>query len=388
MTDEREGAWYSRKRLEASFDRVVKRSVKLAGRSVAPILQLSDRALAGPVPHGARATTAGHCIAASPHRSTTERKFLPEAIASLLGQGSTLGFAVFVAGPLPASAVADQLRGCEALRSMTIEVTSESDAARFLREPANRIACIDATVKGNPWRLTWAHKAFFRALVLEHDVFEHATHLIYSEDDMAFAPDALAYWCNFRAPLAEHGLLPGFLRVEGPEDDRRVTGWRRRSDKRPRVGIRTSLGDSRPDEPRAPDEIVWFVNLNIPYQAMYILDAELAEWHFRRSDFRSYRRSKLSTKFGGRWSVPERAAAGPIFDGEIPTGYRSRNVLPLVATDGAAAMPLPASLIHHLPWKDYNNPNVPQGKIRVRDSFVLSPAPTAAELARVIRINP
>jgi hypothetical protein len=380
MTDDRQRARYSRKHLEESFEGIVKRSVHVVSRCAAPILRLSDRTITGPVPHAARATAAGHCIAATAHRSTPEREFLPHAIASLLGQSSSLSFAVFVDGPTPASAVADQLRSFAALDPMLIEVISEADAARFVLEPGDRIACIDATVKGNPWRLTWAHKALFRDLVLKHDVFEHATHLIYSEDDMAYPPGALGYWCDFRAPLADHQLLPGFLRVEGPEDDRRVTGWRRRSDGRPRVGVRPSLRGSQ------TDEIVWFVNLNVPYQAMYILDAELAEWHFRRSDFRSYRRSKLSPAFGGRWGVPERAAAGPIFDNEIPKGYRSRNVLPLVGTDGTAALPLPASLIHHLPWKDYNNPSVPQGKTRVRDSFVLDPA-TAAELARVIELS-
>jgi hypothetical protein len=382
MTDDRQGARYSRKRLEESFEGAVNRAVHWAGLGLAPVLRLSDRAFAGPIPPRARATVAGHCIAATAHRSTPEREFLPHAITSLLGQPSTLSFAVFVDGPIPASVVADQLRGFEALAPMTIEVIPEADTARFVLEPGNRIACIDATIKGNPWRLTWAHKALFRELVLKHDVFRHATHLIYSEDDMAFPSGALDYWCTYRAPLAGYRLLPGFLRVEGPEHDRCVTGWRRRSDRRPRVGVRRSVGDS------APDEIVWFVNLNIPYQAMYILDAELAEWHFRRSDFRSYRRSKLSPAFGGRWGVPERAAAGPIFDEAVPTGYRSRNVFPLIAAaDGRAAVPLPESLIHHLPWKDYNNPNVPQGKARVRDSFVLDPAPTAAELARVINTS-
>ncbi len=378
MQNGRRGAWYSRRALEDSFERIVKRSASIASPCAAPLLQLSDRVFAGRVPHSTYATTAGHCIVATGHRSTPERKFLPEAIASLLGQGSTLGFAVFVHGPTPASVVADQLRE---FRRTRVDVRRSDLAARrgaFLLEPRNRVACIDATVKGNPWRLTWAHKALFRELVLQHDVFEHATHLVYSEDDMAFAPDALEYWCTFRAVLADHRLLPGFLRVEGPEENRCVTGWPRRSKGRPRVGVRRPRGDAE------SEEIVWFVNLNNPYQAMYILDAELADWHFRRSDFRSYRRSKLSPTWGGRWGVPERAAAGPIFDGEIPAGYRSRNVLPLLATGGTAAMPLSASLIHHLPWKDYNNPNVPQGKERVRDSFVLDPPPTAAELARLI----
>ncbi len=379
MADGRDGAWYSRRALETVFEDAMKGTAPVAGRCVAPILHMADHLRTGPVPPpGRTTTTVGHCIAATAHRSTPERKYLSEAIASLLGQATSLGYAVFVHGPIPARAVAEQLRAVDALAAMTIDVVSEADAAPFVLEARNAVACIDAAVPRNPWRLTWSHKALFRDLVLEHSAFDHATHLIYTEDDMAYAPDALRYWCKYRSSLATVGLLPGFLRVEGPEADRCVTGWRRRSDGRPRVGVR------RAD----PDDIVWFVNLDNPYQAMYILDAELGEWHFRRSDFRSYRRSKLSPTFGGQWGVPERAASGPIFDGLIPAAFLSRNVLPLVATPGPEAMPLPASLIHHLPWKDYNNPDVPQGKVRVRDSFVLDPPPSAAEFERVIDRSP
>jgi len=234
------------------------------------------------------------------------------------------------------------------------------------------VACIDATLRGSPWGLTWAHKAVFRELVLKERVFERGvTHLIYSEDDMALAPDALSYWCEYRAPLAAYGLMPGFLRVEGPDDDLCVTGWRRNSQGRPRVALATN--------PESPDssETVWFVNLFNPYQAMYILDEELANWHFRYSLFRSRARSRF-VRAPFAWGVPESAAAGAIVDGVIPAGFRTRNVFPLVPGSSPFACPLAPALTRHLPRKDYDDPDVPQGKQRLSEAFVLDGVSTDA----------
>ena len=74
-----------------------------------------------------------------------------------------------------------------------------------------------------------------------------------------------------------------------------------------------------------------------------------------------------------------RAAAGPIFDAQIPAGFHSRNVLPLLAKDGGKAYPLEPCMVHHLPWKDYRDDTAPQGKRLVSETFTLDP-PRASEL--------
>lgn len=372
-TTEGPGSGLSRKAVERHIDEAARTGSHLLGRVAGPGLRLVDKVLASPYEVGPLPTAPDRCIAASAHRSTPGRKFLAETIEAMLAQVPMLAYAVFVNGPRPVDAVADELRDSGRFASVAIDVVSERDAPGYLLEPGNRIACIEPMVQGNPWRLTWTHKRVFGDLVLHHRPFEQITHLVYIEDDMALPPDALAYWCTYRPALAARGLLPGFIRVEGPADNLCVTGWRRRSDGRPRVPLRSLTPAA------AEGAVVWFVNLSNPYQAMYVLDEELADWHFRFSDFRSLRRSKLSTTFGGRWGVPERAAAGPIFDGDVPAGFHSRNVLPLVATEGAHAYPLTSCLVHHLPWKDHNDPSVPQGKRRVDESFLLDP-PEPAEL--------
>ena len=239
MTTETGRSRFSRKRIERSFDQVVRDASRLTGQVSSPVLGLADRVRARPYEVGPLPATPGHCIAGSAHRSTAGRKYLALAVKSLLKQAPTVAFAAFVNGPRPVEMVADELRESGQFGSMQIEVVPERDAPAYLLEPKSRIACIEPTVKGNPWRLTWSHKAVFRDLVLNHRAFDSITHLIYSEDDMALPPDALEYWCTYRPALAEHGLLPGFIRVEGPDDGLCVTGWRRRSDGRPRVALRS-----------------------------------------------------------------------------------------------------------------------------------------------------
>ncbi|MFM7271145.1 MAG: hypothetical protein ACKO2C_05875 [Actinomycetes bacterium] len=330
----------------------------------------SARAGLPPEPEFPLPDAPGRVIAATAHWSVPERfDFFARAIAAVQDQVPSFGFAAFVNGPRSTAVVAADLRASGHFPDdVAIDVVAERDAAAYLMRAGSRIACIPWHGRGNPYRLTWRHHRLYRDLVLRHDVFRDVTHLVYFEDDMALAPDALAYWCAYRPLLAPHGLLPGFLRVEGPLDDLRMHGWRRRSDGRPRVAV--------PEADAADPRTVWFVNLSGPYQAMYVLDRDLAEWHVRHSPFRSRGRSKVAPVHGARWGVPERAATGPIFDRAVPDGFLSRNCLPLVRTDGDRAMPLPASLVRHLPDKDLQDLDAPQGKTRLVDAFILDPDPT------------
>ena len=62
----------------------------------------------------------------------------------------------------------------------------------------------------HPFELTWSHKA----IIVDEFLTGDKTHFIYAEDDIVIAPEAFAYWAEYRTPLARRGLIPGFLRVE------------------------------------------------------------------------------------------------------------------------------------------------------------------------------
>jgi hypothetical protein len=174
--------------------------------------------------------------------------------------------------------------------------------------------------------LTWGHVPLLRAAA-ESGSFSH---LIYLEDDMCFTDDHLRYWVRYRAPLARLGLLPGFARFER------------------RDGERYLVDALRPLDPVARRRVVQVdgaevgvVNLENPYQALYILDRALSETHFRFSRGRSPLRSSTSG-----WEVRERAASGPIFD-DVPEGLGSRNVVP-VTLDGDRHLLDPRCLVEHM----------------------------------------
>jgi hypothetical protein len=160
----------------------------------------------------------------------------------------------------------------------------------------------------------------------------------------------LSYWRRYRAPLAEHGLLPGFARFE----------WR--------AGEPYLVDALRPLDPAlrrrvvdVGDEPTRFVNLENPYQALYILDRELYESHFRFSRGRSPLRSRV-----GEWEARERAASGPIFD-DVPRGLVSRNVVP-VRIDGDRQRLEPSCLVEHMA-PTYSSSVTPFGALRLHELF-------------------
>src|SRR5271165_2871921 len=175
------------------------------------------------------------------------------------------------------------------------------------------------------WRhgfyLTWAHKALFGQALSDPGF----SHFVYLEDDLRFTRESLAYWCRFREPLALFGLLPGFVRYEVFNGDRYVVDQARRQNLyRPSV----VLSASESGRTSGPD--LRFVNLDNPYQGMYVLDRGLAIDHLRNSPARSPLRSRTESPVPP-WEqlVRERAAMGPIFD-NVPSGFISRNVVPVL----------------------------------------------------------
>jgi hypothetical protein len=250
-----------------------------------------------------------------------------------------------------------------------------ADAPEHLLRLGGRVAVIPWDHRHHPYRLTWFHKRLFHALTIDHDAFSKGiSHLVYLEDDLRLADHALDYWCALRPLLAPSGLLPGFARVEGDPTPRFLTDVTRAelADDLPGVEVALPAACAGGDGPGSHGPGARCVNLANPYQAMSVLDAELAEEHFRRSFFRSCQRSRLSTELGSYWKVRERAAAGAIFDG-VPAGFLSRNVVPLVTTNGRVR-PLDASLVEHLPATYFRDPASPFGTLALTDAF---PAPSS-----------
>jgi hypothetical protein len=311
--------------------------------------------------HGANGAAAP-VIAAISHWRVDERfPYLVGTIEGVARQAAQTGVVICTN---EAETVRDRLKTSPLGDQFEMAVVSERDCPRFLLEHERGIACMQWEPRGHPFRLTWAHKRVLGDLVLHHDVFSRAGHLIYLEDDLQMADGALGYWSAYRPVLAPFGLIPGFTRGEGPEAAPRSTSLTDvvHVSRLPQLVVTDAMS---PD----PAADMLFVNLGRPYQGMYILDEELAAEHFRFSLLRSCRRSKFAPGLGGTWGVRERAAAGPIFDG-VPDGFVSRNVIPLVRTVAAGGAPLPEAVVRHLPANYHTNPDVKRGKIRLDEAFV------------------
>lgn len=177
--------------------------------------------------------------------------------------------------------------------------------------------------------LTWAHKAILRRVFRDPEL----SLMIYLEDDIKFTGASLDYWCRYRKPLAEVGLLPGFVRYEERDGVRYVVDQVRRQVIRREVRLRGMDGEPT------------FTELDNPYQGMYVLDRPLAERHLRYSPYRGPLRSTLAS--GVYWLVRERAAYGPMHD-DVPAGFRSRHVVPIRAAVHASNRLDPMCLLEHM----------------------------------------
>jgi hypothetical protein len=201
--------------------------------------------------------------------------------------------------------------------------------------------------------LTWAHVPIFRRAARTG----RFSHLVYLEDDMRFGGEHLRYWQAYRKPLAELGLLPGFVRFEWQNGERFLVDALRPID--PALRRRVAHVGGRPTH---------VVNLEAPYQALYILDRDLYEPHFRFSRGRSPLRSRASD-----WAVRERASSGPIFD-DVPEGFVSRNVVP-VRVDGDRQQVEASCLVEHMSPTDSSSPF---GVLRLDELFAAPDGPHAA----------
>ena len=202
------------------------------------------------------------------------------------------------------------------------------------------------TKLADPWALTWCHKY----LIPERFISAPSSysHFIYLEDDILFSFDNFCYFTRYRETLRNFGLIPSFQRVEYNDFD----GAFYLSDQ---IGV-SNFAPSR----RVDIDGYSFVNLDYPYNAMFILDRELALEYVASPSF-NQEQSKMVTD----WLIAERAAMGLCFENP-PEGFRLRHVAPI---DPETLVAPYWSWIFHLPNTYVKNQFKPFAKTRVEHQF-------------------
>lgn len=196
----------------------------------------------------------------------------------------------------------------------------------------------------HPYRLTWCHFEIFKDRFKKDSSI---THFMYLEDDMLIQPNNISYWLKGREDLKSFGLIPSFCRYEL------------------RDNLKFSVDNveiKKLEELKSisvTDEYA-YVNLIESYQAMYLLDRELAEEHLFDPD------TKVSKWYGNinddKWAR-EQAAQGMIFT-NIPADFISRC---LVGFNKIKRKIDPDALIHHTTNNYTTMPNTKHGKTLVDD---------------------
>ena len=198
--------------------------------------------------------------------------------------------------------------------------------------------------------LTWSHKPLLEAAFTDSE--KSFTHFIYLEDDIRFSFTNFLFFLKFSEPLSKYRLIPGFVRVE----------------------FNYKEGDLFLSDCHAPMRIndrnavdiggIRFVNSDYPYMAMFVLNrTQMGEYISSRSF------NKTSSESVCDWWIAERAAMGLTWEA-VPPGFTSRIAIPI---DPSNSLPLPVSLIHHIPnnyTNDYTDrPEYVFGRLNVVDAF-------------------
>lgn len=243
-------------------------------------------------------------------------------------------------------------------------VSAPGDVASLLRadSEARKVIVIGwrpGLILRNGFYLTWAHKPLFRHALRD----PRLSHFVYLEDDIRFTRESLSYWCRFREPLGLHGLLPGFVRYEVLGDARYVVDQAERQDIDP--ANRRCVVLSQFNASRGSETDLRFVNLDNPYQGMYVADRELVIDHLWSSPARS---PLLSSTIRWPHGIRERASMGPIFD-DVPAGFQSRNAVPVQKLGSGEYRLEPSCLVEHLTG-NYSRSQSIHGKIQVDEMFL------------------
>jgi len=191
--------------------------------------------------------------------------------------------------------------------------------------------------------LTWLHLEIFRDNFLNNlDI----SHFLYLESDIQIKENNVSYWLRAREDLREYGLIPSFLLYE--VSDKKL-GRRSNSVVKPMI-IRNI--------PKIKiSESYYYLNMSNPYQAMYLLDRELAQEHLFDNPLEN--RETI-------WGIRETAASGLTFV-NVPDGFSSRVV---VGFDNDSFIIDSDALIHHLPNNYVTRRLTEYGKIKIQDLVV------------------
>lgn len=162
----------------------------------------------------------------------------------------------------------------------------------------------------DPWLLPWCHKH----LIKDNFIATNApyTHFIYIEDDILLSYENFMYFLHYRERLKSQRLIPSFQRIEYNTDDNRLYLL-------DQIAV-SNFGARK----RVEMDGYAFVNLDYPYNAMYILDLDLAlEYVNSRSSDR-----ELSRAVQPGWDIACRSAMGLCFE-DPPPGFKHRYVSPV-----------------------------------------------------------
>lgn len=199
----------------------------------------------------------------------------------------------------------------------------------------------------DPWLLPWSHKHLISERFLSAELTY--THFIYIEDDILLSFDNFRYFTHYREMLKERKLIPSFQRIEYNDADNHLYLV-------DQVGVTDlSLRSCVNLDGYA------FVNLDYPFNAMFILDRELALEYVETPSF-DREGSKLVRP---EWDVACRAAMGLCFENP-PEGFAARYVSPV---DPSALTTPSWSWVYHLPNNYAKDRLKPFSKTRTDQQF-------------------
>ena len=199
----------------------------------------------------------------------------------------------------------------------------------------------------DPFLLAWSHKHLIA------DEFLGAqsaySHFIYVEDDILLSFDNFCYFVHYREKLKSAGLIPSFQRIEYNDADNRLYLLDQK-------GV-SDFGSRK----RVDLDGYAFVNLDYPYDAMFILDRDLALEYVETPSF-DQERSKVMLP---ELDIRERAAMGLCFENP-PQGFVVRYASPV---DPATLLTPYWCWVYHLTNNYAKDHLTPFGKIRIDQLF-------------------
>jgi hypothetical protein len=198
----------------------------------------------------------------------------------------------------------------------------------------------------HPFLLAEEHINIFRN---QFEADDSLSHFMYLEDDIYVNINNINYWLTAREDLRKFGLIPSFLRYEIPEG---------KSEIKSTDVIRSESLKSIPKIKL--NSQYWYINMNNPYQGMYLLDRELAKLYL-------FGRHKLDKRYK-KWGTRERAASGLTFV-NVPKSFFSRNLVGFCLNNFCIDS---NALIHHLPNNYANNSKTAFGKLKVSELIIYS----------------